>query len=228
MRLMSRIIAFVVALVTFGSLAHAGVSVNVDLASQRMKVYVDGVLEHDWAISSGKKGFTTPTGVYRPYRMHARYFSRKYNNAPMPHAIFFRGGYAIHATTETGRLGRPASHGCIRLHPTNARTLFNLVNEHGRGSTRIALSYGSAYDNVASNDGPATRKAKMAKAKDKIKVAVASSTKTKKTALAATKKAPGKKLIMASTKKTKTVAVGSKAQAPSVPFDIMRGTVGIR
>lgn len=228
MRLMSRILAFVVALVTFGSLAHAGVSVNIDLASQRMKVYVDGALEHDWVISSGKKGFTTPTGIYRPYRMHARYFSRKYNNAPMHNAIFFRGGYAIHATTDTGRLGRPASHGCIRLHPSNARTLFNLVNEHGRGATRIALSYGSAYDNVASNDGPATRKAKMAKANDKAKAMVASSQKTKKTVLAANKKASGKKLIIASTKKTKTVAIGSKAQAPSAPFDILRGTAAAR
>jgi hypothetical protein len=215
---MSRFIAFVVALVTFGSLAHAGVSVNIDLGSQRMKVYVDGALEHDWVISSGKKGFSTPTGVYRPYRMHARYFSRKYNNAPMHNAIFFRGGYAIHATTDTGRLGRPASHGCIRLHPSNARTLFNLVNEHGRGATRIALSYGSAYDNVASNEGPSSRKAKVAKAKDKAKVVVAANQKKK----------AGKKLIIASTKKTKTIAIGSKAQAPAQPYDLLRGTAAPR
>jgi hypothetical protein len=228
MRMLSRFAAFIVALFAFASLAHAGVSVNIDLSAQRMKVYVDGNLEHDWAISSGKKGFTTPTGVYRPYRMHARYFSRKYNNAPMHNAIFFRGGYAIHATTDTGRLGRPASHGCIRLHPTNARTLFNLVNEHGRGGTRIALSYGSAYDNVASNDGPSSRKAKLAKASDKTKVAALNKKKSGKKVVLASNKKTGKKLIVATKKPGKTVSIGSKAKAPPAPFDLFRGTTAVR
>jgi lipoprotein-anchoring transpeptidase ErfK/SrfK len=113
---------------------------RINLSSQRMNVVVDGAVVHSWNISSGARGYHTPTGTYRPYHMTRMHYSRKYNNAPMPHSVFFRGGYAIHATGAISRLGTPASHGCIRLHPGNARTFYNLVRKYGKSGTRVAIS----------------------------------------------------------------------------------------
>jgi lipoprotein-anchoring transpeptidase ErfK/SrfK len=113
---------------------------KIDLTRQRMKVMVDGKVKYSWKISSGAKGYHTPTGSYKPYYMTSMHYSRKYNNAPMPHAIFFRGGFAIHATGSISRLGSPASHGCIRLHPANARKLFRLVSKYKKAGTRIRIS----------------------------------------------------------------------------------------
>jgi lipoprotein-anchoring transpeptidase ErfK/SrfK len=128
-----------IASVAFVGSAAASVKVNVDLGSQRMQVYVEGKLKHDWAISSGRSGYETPTGSYRPTRLEREWYSSQYDDAPMPNAIFFSGGYAIHGTYETRRLGRTASHGCIRLAPSNAARLFELVEDYGRGSTRITI-----------------------------------------------------------------------------------------
>ena len=121
--------------------ALAGVRVSTNLSTQTMTVKVNGRVVHRWRVSSGKKGHRTPTGSYRPGRMYREYYSRKYDNSPMPHSIFFRGGYAIHGTGYTRSLGRPASHGCIRLHPSNARRLYNLVRAHGKRNTRISIYY---------------------------------------------------------------------------------------
>ena len=115
------------------------VRVDISLSRQRMVVTVAGVERHAWPVSTARKGYRTPLGSYRPERMHKRYFSRKYDNAPMPYAIFFHKGWAIHGTDAVGRLGRPASHGCVRLHPKNARALFALVSEHGRANTQIVV-----------------------------------------------------------------------------------------
>ena len=142
---MKSFLAFLVALgVAFGaqfSEALAGVRVSTNLSTQTMTVSVNGRVKHRWRVSSGKRGHRTPTGTYRPGRMYREYYSRKYDNSPMPHSIFFRGGYAIHGTGYTRSLGRPASHGCIRLHPSNARKLYNLVRAHGKGNTRISIFY---------------------------------------------------------------------------------------
>ena len=119
----------------------ARVNATIDLSAQRMYVSVGGKRVANWAISSGRKGYRTPTGNYRPTRMYREYYSRKYNMSPMPHSIFFRGGYAIHGTYYLKQLGRPASHGCVRLAPKNARALYNLVRRHGRGNTRIRIRY---------------------------------------------------------------------------------------
>lgn len=116
------------------------VKAHIDLSTQTMEVWVDGWRRYTWPISSARKGYRTPTGSFQPYRMHRRYFSRKYDNAPMPYAIFFQGGYAIHGTSDLRRLGRPASHGCIRLHPQNAATFFALVSEVGRVNTDIVIT----------------------------------------------------------------------------------------
>lgn len=122
------------------SSSASNVEARIDIASQRMIVKVDGEVRHVWKVSTGRKGFSTPRGAYKPQRMHVSYFSRKYDNSPMPYSIFFRGGYAIHGTNAINRLGGPASHGCVRLATANARTLFNLVRSAGPTRTRIIIS----------------------------------------------------------------------------------------
>ena len=119
----------------------ARVEARVDLSEQKMKVYHGGKLKYSFRISSGKKGFRTPTGRWGVTRMHRKYFSRKYHGAPMPNSIFFYRGYAIHGTNKVSRLGRPASHGCIRLAPGNARALFNLVKANGRHNFRVKITH---------------------------------------------------------------------------------------
>jgi lipoprotein-anchoring transpeptidase ErfK/SrfK len=117
--------------------ANAALVAKVDLSGQQMNVYVDGKLRHSWSIASGREGFETPTGSYRPQRLERDWYSRQYNDAPMPYSVFFKGGYAIHGGY--GRMGRPASHGCIRLNTGNAATFYKLVDQHGAGSTRIVI-----------------------------------------------------------------------------------------
>lgn len=121
------------------SAASAEVRVRIDTGSQTMHVYVNGSLQEVWPVSTGRRGHGTPGGTFRPQRLEKRWYSSKYNNAPMHNAIFFHGGYAIHATTETSRLGRPASHGCVRLHPSHAAQLYGLVRSYGAGRTRISI-----------------------------------------------------------------------------------------
>ena len=123
----------------FDTAQAARVTATIDLSAQRMYVAIGGKPAYTWPVSTGKRGYRTPTGNYRPTRMYRKYFSRKYNGSPMPNSIFFRGGYAIHGTYYTKALGRPASHGCVRLAPRNARALYNLVRTHGRANTRIRI-----------------------------------------------------------------------------------------
>lgn len=111
--------------------ASAVVKIDVDLGAQRMHVTADHGQAYDWPVSSGRAGHATPTGAFRPQRMFVMVHSLKYDNAPMPHAIFFYGPYAIHGTEAVAHLGHPASHGCIRLAPENAATLFDLVEKEG-------------------------------------------------------------------------------------------------
>lgn len=120
--------------------ADAGVLVSINKSTQRMTVSVDGEVKYVWAVSTGRAGYGTPNGQYRPQRMARTWFSRKYYNSPMPHSIFYHGGFAIHGSNDIRRLGGPASHGCVRLHPANAATLFALVKREGMGATRISIS----------------------------------------------------------------------------------------
>jgi len=113
------------------SAAQATVRIDIDLTHQHMHVAADSGAAYDWPISSGRPGHATPRGVFGPQRMYRMIHSIKYDNAPMPHAIFFTGGYAIHGTTAVGMLGHVASHGCVRLHPDNATVLFDLVQREG-------------------------------------------------------------------------------------------------
>ena len=134
-------VACVVALafVALSSDAYANVLVRVDRATQTMDVSVDGASVYRWPVSTGRRGFGTPAGTFRPQRMAARWFSTVYYNAPMPHAIFFHGGYAIHGSYDIARLGGPASHGCIRLHPSAAAALFSIVQREGMHNTTIVV-----------------------------------------------------------------------------------------
>jgi lipoprotein-anchoring transpeptidase ErfK/SrfK len=136
-----RCLAFIFCLLLaglFGTGAKAEILINVNKSSQRLTVYVDGAQRYTWAISSGLAG-GPPSGSYRPERLERKWYSRKYDWAPMPHAIFFHQGYAIHGTNVISRLGRRASHGCVRLHPQHAAILFDLVQGR-KSSTRIIVS----------------------------------------------------------------------------------------
>ena len=119
----------------------AKVTAKIDISSQRMHVYQNGRRIYSWKVSTGRGRYRTPTGNYRPTVMRRMHYSSKYNNAPMPHSIFFRGGYAIHGTNHIRRLGRPASHGCVRLHPRNAATLYRLVRRAGARNTSIRIRH---------------------------------------------------------------------------------------
>lgn len=119
----------------------ANVEARVDISEQKMKVYKNGRLKYVWKVSTGRRGYSTPTGNYKPYRMHEMWYSRKYNMSPMPHSIFYRGGYAVHGTSDIKKLGRVASHGCIRLHPSNAKKLFRMVKSVGPANASIKIKH---------------------------------------------------------------------------------------
>ncbi len=119
--------------------ARSEVVARVSLSQQTMEVIVDGRTTFEWKVSTGRKGYGTPTGSWSAKWVSRNHRSRKYNNAPMPFAVFFKGGYAVHATYETKRLGRPASHGCVRLHPEAAADFFQLVRTFGAGNTQIEI-----------------------------------------------------------------------------------------
>jgi hypothetical protein len=155
------------ALIGTASLAAAGVSVRVDLSTQRMQVQTPDGESYNWAVSSGREGYRTIRGNFRPTRLEKKWYSRKYGGN-MPNAIFFRGGFAIHGTGAVGALGRPASHGCVRLHPANAAKLFALVKKHGTGSTRIAIN-GIAPDGNSQFAKAKSQKSKVMVAKAKKK-----------------------------------------------------------
>ncbi len=120
--------------------ARAELVIQINRATQRMTVVRDGQPLYQWVVSTGRAGYGTPGGVYAPQRMARSWFSHAYYNSPMPHSIFFSGGYAIHGSYAIRQLGGPASHGCVRLHPGNAATLYSLVEHAGPGRTRIVIN----------------------------------------------------------------------------------------
>lgn len=127
-------------LATLPSVASASVVARVSLSAQRVDVSVNGAPAYSWAVSTARRGYVTPTGSFRPFRTAKMWYSRKYDMSPMPHSVFFRGGYAIHGTNYVRSLGRPASHGCIRLAPGNAARFYTLVREYGIGNARIVIT----------------------------------------------------------------------------------------
>lgn len=138
MRIFAVLAAVIVAIFILVTGAKADVFITVDKSSQVM--YVETPSDtYQWRVSTARKGYHTPIGDFKPYVLKKIHYSRKYDNAPMPNSIFFYGGYAIHATYDVKNLGRPASHGCIRLSPQNAKWLFRLVQEHGKENTYIRI-----------------------------------------------------------------------------------------
>jgi len=125
------------------STACANVVISVDKSTQQMTVYVDGAPRYHFVVSTGRAGYGTPSGTYQPQRLERTWFSKEYYNSPMPYSIFFHRGYAIHGSYEINRLGGPASHGCIRLHPQNAAALFAIVKQQGADATTIVVSGGA-------------------------------------------------------------------------------------
>jgi len=136
-----RVLAVLLAVFTTTGYALADVVVRVELSSQRMHVIVNGSHYATWRVSTGRRGYRTPTGSHRPKLLKGEHYSSKFHGSPMPFSIFFRGGYAIHGTYEARALGRPVSHGCIRLHPSNAAELFSLVRRHGKSNTQIIVRH---------------------------------------------------------------------------------------
>jgi lipoprotein-anchoring transpeptidase ErfK/SrfK len=131
------------AAISFASTAvskAASLTARVDISSQTMTVSEFGRVVYRWKVSTARRGYHTPRGSYRPIRLHRMWRSRKYHNSPMPYSVFFHGGYAVHGTYETRNLGRPVSHGCVRLRPEHAATFFAMVKEAGRGNTRIVVA----------------------------------------------------------------------------------------
>ncbi|MEX0853480.1 MAG: L,D-transpeptidase [Bauldia sp.] len=137
---LTRACALVAALFASPALAASSIVAKIDLSDQRMQVYVNGAPRYSWAVSTARGGYRTPVGAFRPQRLEEVWYSRKYDMSPMPHSIFFLGGYAIHGTDVIKRLGTPASHGCVRLHPSNAATLFALVSSNGINNTQIIVT----------------------------------------------------------------------------------------
>ena len=114
--------------------ALAETNITISKSHQMMQVDTDEG-SWQWPVSTARKGYTTPTGTFHPYSLQPMHYSRKYDNSPMPHSIFFSGGYAIHATPHVANLGRPASHGCVRLHPSHAATLYEIVSRDRHNTT---------------------------------------------------------------------------------------------
>src|SRR5260370_33829531 len=134
--------------------AQANVSLTIDKNAQQMPVAVDGVARYHWPVSTGIPSYETPNGSFRTFRMEEDHYSREFDDAPMPHSIFFtKIGHAIHGTDSEGRLGSPASHGCVRLSRANAATLYDLVQREGVLNTTVTLT-GSSHIALARNPRP--------------------------------------------------------------------------
>ena len=139
MRPLCCVLAGLVFAVALTSRASAAIVVDIDRSVQRMAVTVDGVPRYNWRVSTARRGYITPPGTYHPEMLARHWFSRKYYNSPMLHSIFFYGGFAIHGSYEISHLGRPGSHGCVRLDPGNAAILFGLVQREGMSTTTIVI-----------------------------------------------------------------------------------------
>jgi lipoprotein-anchoring transpeptidase ErfK/SrfK len=115
--------------------------INIDKSRQEMTVFVDGIEQYTWPVSTGRPGYATPSGNFTPSSMNEVWYSKQWDSAPMPNSIFFtKEGHAIHGSSETKKLGRAVSHGCVRLAPENAKTLYALVEEQGLGNTQVVLT----------------------------------------------------------------------------------------
>jgi lipoprotein-anchoring transpeptidase ErfK/SrfK len=138
--------------------AQAGsqILIDIDKSRQQMTVFVDGVEKYSWPVSTGKYGYSTPSGTFTPTSMNEVWYSKQWDNAPMPHSIFFlKDGHAIHGSHEVKTLGKPVSHGCVRISPTNAAILYDLVKTSGMENTKVVLAGVTPGDESNVPDEPA-------------------------------------------------------------------------
>ena len=131
MRKLAQLFFGIVIFLILPAAAEAKVQISVDLSTQTMDVRASNGESYSWPISSARAGYVTPRGVYSANSLQTMHHSKKYHNSPMPHSIFFHGGFAIHGTYETASLGRPASHGCVRISTAHAAKLYSLVRAEG-------------------------------------------------------------------------------------------------
>ncbi len=121
--------------------ARADIVIKVDKSAQRMTVIRNGEVLRTWPVSTGRTGYATPSGTFTAFRMEADHYSKEWDDAPMPHSIFFtQNGMAVHGSFETKNLGRPVSHGCVRISPAHAAELFEMVEEEGLPHTKVVLT----------------------------------------------------------------------------------------
>jgi lipoprotein-anchoring transpeptidase ErfK/SrfK len=119
----------------------SAILINIDKTNQRMTVFLDGVEKYDWPVSTGKAGYSTPSGTFTATSMNEIWYSKQWDNAAMPHSIFFmKDGHAIHGSYDVKNLGSPVSHGCVRISPENAGKLYALVAKNGLQNTQVALT----------------------------------------------------------------------------------------
>jgi lipoprotein-anchoring transpeptidase ErfK/SrfK len=137
----------------------SAVIINIDKTNQKMTVFIDGIEKYDWPVSTGRAGYSTPSGTYTPTSMNEVWYSKQWDNSPMPHSIFFmKDGHAIHGSYEVKTLGKPVSHGCVRVSPQNAATLYALVGKNGLEHTQVVLTgVTPGGESVASRAGPGSR-----------------------------------------------------------------------
>ncbi len=138
-RLFAPIVAALLAVLAAQTALADRVVARVSLSGQVMHVYHHGQLVYEWPVSTARAGKITPTGSWRPQFLSRNHRSSRYDNAPMPYAVFYSGHYAIHGTDQISRLGRPASAGCVRLHPDNARIFFDMVRAEGMEHARVIV-----------------------------------------------------------------------------------------
>ena len=162
------LVALALVAMTAGAAAEKLV-IAISKQRQMMTVSLDGETKFQWPVSTGARGYDTPGGKYRPFRMEAEHFSKEWDDAPMPHSIFFTAeGHAIHGSFHVKSLGRRASHGCVRLAPANAAKLFALVRKVGMSNTRVEVGGGGLFDWNLSGGIDSPRKSSKKKRKARI------------------------------------------------------------
>jgi lipoprotein-anchoring transpeptidase ErfK/SrfK len=115
--------------------------ININKAKQRMTIFLDGIQKYEWPVSTGRAGYSTPSGTYTATSMNEIWYSKEWDNSPLPHSIFFmKDGHAIHGSYEVKNLGKPVSHDCVRISPENATILYALVKENGLENSRVVLT----------------------------------------------------------------------------------------
>jgi hypothetical protein len=149
----SIVLAAFITLLCLSAPAKAELLVAISKSQQRLAIVIDGAETHRWPVSTGRRGFETPSGSFHPIRLERHWYSRQYDRTPMPWAMFFYRGYAVHGTMEATNLGHAASHGCVRLRPDHAATLYGLMRRQGLANTNVVVMDGAL---PVSPDAPPT------------------------------------------------------------------------